>query len=217
MSLEFTNWLDFLQQWNEEALNILASLQKYNSSFLTELEQEFLQRKTLSQSGATKSQIQFLENRLGTKLPPSYVDFLSTSNGWIQLAMDVDDGLLWSTEEVVWFREQDPEWIEAWDCDPNDTVPDSDYFVYGEKQDCVHLRTKYLRTALAISPCIESAVYLLNPQIVTPEGEWEAWYFGNALPGADRYRSFLEMMIAEKERTLDNLRYSCDYRLFSIY
>ena len=179
MNLEFTNWSSFLQQWNEEALNILIPLQEYNSSLLTELEEEFLESQTLSQPGVTKAQIESLEDRIGTKLPPSYIDFLSTSNGWIQLAMDIEDGFLWSTEEVVWFREQDPAWIEAWDCDQSYDVPDSDYFVYGEKQDCVHLRTKYLRTALAISPCIESAVYLLNPQIVTSEGEWEAWYFGN--------------------------------------
>ncbi len=42
-----------------------------------------------------------------------------------------------------------------------------------------------------------SAIYLLNPQVVTEEGEWEAWFFANWLPGAARYRSFQEMMEAE--------------------
>ena len=213
MNSAFTNWSDFLQQWEQEALDILIPLQEYNSSLLTELEQEFLESKTLSQPSATTAQIQLLEYRLGTKLPSSYVNFLQTSNGWIQLAMDAEDGLLWSTEEIVWFREQDPEWIEIWEQNDQAQVPDSDYLVYGEKQDCINLRPKYLRTALAISACIESAVYLLNPQIVTSEGEWEAWYFGNELPGADRYPSFREMMIVEKQRTLYNLRDSCDYRL----
>jgi len=205
------DWKNFLQQWSQEAWEILSPVQRQNPSSLFELENEFLQSRTLLKPPATSAQIEALEYRLNAKLPQSYVDFLLVSNGWIQLAMDVDDGLLWSTEEVKWFREQDPDWIEAWYSD--DEVCDRTYFVYGEKQDCVHLRTKYLPSTLAISNCIESAVYLLNPEIITEEGEWEAWFFGNALPGANRYRSFLEMMMAEKERTLDNLKDSISFRL----
>ncbi len=76
-------------------------------------------------------------------------------------------------------------------------VSDNEYFIYGENQDCSKLRTEYLRTALEISDKGESSIYLLNPQIVTESGEWEAWFFGDWLPGADRYRSFQEMMQAE--------------------
>ena len=43
----------------------------------------------------------------------------------------------------------------------------------------------------------DSAIYLLNPKVVTPDGEWEAWFFANWLPGAARYRSFVELMQAE--------------------
>lgn len=39
-----------------------------------------------------------------------------------------------------------------------------------------------------------SDVYLLNPRVVTPDGEWEAWYFAHWLPGAVRYRSFWDLM-----------------------
>ncbi len=47
-------------------------------------------------------------------------------------------------------------------------------------------------TALEISDheVSGSAVYLLTPQIITPEGEWEAWFFAHWIPGAERYRSF---------------------------
>jgi hypothetical protein len=38
--------------------------------------------------------------------------------------------------------------------------------------------------------------------VVTPEKEWEAWFFANWLPGAARYRSFREMMKAERESFL---------------
>ena len=37
-------------------------------------------------------------------------------------------------------------------------------------------------------------IYLLNPQVVTNDGEWEAWDFGNKYPGAKRYKSFWEMI-----------------------
>lgn len=71
----------------------------------------------------------------------------------------------------------------------------AEYFVYGEEQDCVYLRREYLQTALEInSDSGDGDIYLLNPQIITADGEWEAWHFGNKLPGAIRYRSFYEMM-----------------------
>ena len=50
---------------------------------------------------------------------------------------------------------------------------------------------------LEISDESDSAIYLLNPEVVTAEGEWEAWLFANWLPGASRYRSFAELMEAE--------------------
>lgn len=50
-------------------------------------------------------------------------------------------------------------------------MPDEKYLVYGEEQDCVTLRIEYLKTALSISEGIDSAIYLLNPQVVTEDGE----------------------------------------------
>jgi hypothetical protein len=81
-------------------------------------------------------------------------------------------------------------------------LSDEEYFVYGEEQDSVMFRTEYLQTALQISEEGDSAVYLLNPLVVTPEKEWEAWFFANWLPGATRYRSFRDMMQAERESFL---------------
>jgi hypothetical protein len=45
----------------------------------------------------------------------------------------------------------------------------------------------------------EVSVLLLNPEVVTPDGEWEAWYYASWRPGASRYRSFAELMIEELE------------------
>ncbi|MEV4569458.1 hypothetical protein AB0K12_37330 [Nonomuraea sp. NPDC049419] len=41
---------------------------------------------------------------------------------------------------------------------------------------------------------------LLNPRVRTAEGEWEAWFHAPWLPGANRYRTFLELMEDEHRR-----------------
>jgi hypothetical protein len=42
-----------------------------------------------------------------------------------------------------------------------------------------NLRVEYLESALEISDEGDSAIYVLNPKVVTPAGEWEAWLFAN--------------------------------------
>ena len=37
-------------------------------------------------------------------------------------------------------------------------------------------------------------VMLLNPEVITPEGEWEAWLVGSKLPGVVRWPSFWQML-----------------------
>ena len=74
---------------------------------------------------------------------------------------------------------------------------------YGEAQDCSKLRIEYLQTTLEISQKGDSAIYLLNPEVITTEGEWEAWFFADWLPGADRYSSFCDMMQAEYTNFLE--------------
>jgi hypothetical protein len=81
-------------------------------------------------------------------------------------------------------------------------VPDEAYFVYGADQRSEWLRVEHLATALEVSAEGDSAIYLLNPQVVASQGEWEAWYFANWLPGAQRYRSFWDLMQAEYESFL---------------
>lgn len=44
-----------------------------------------------------------------------------------------------------------------------------------------------------------SAVYLLNPQRVAADGEWEAWMFAKWVPGAHRHDSFWEVMQAARD------------------
>ena len=136
---------------------------------------------------------------MGIGLPPSYREFLAVSNGWRLTGNFI--WRIWSTEEIDWFRVRNAEWIEAY-VDPirglgDLSLTDDEYLVYGETQDSVRFRVEYLESALEVSDIGDSAIFLLNPKVVTPDGEWEAWFFGNWLPGANRYRSFAELMEAE--------------------
>jgi hypothetical protein len=106
--------------------------------------------------------------------------------------------------ELAWFKERRRDWVDGWRkgefmLGGRRSVPDSDYFVYGPQQAEYNLRMEYLEAALEISDEGDSAIYILNPKVVTPAGEWEAWFLASWLPGARRYRSFQDMMLAEYE------------------
>ena len=182
------NWEGLLKQFSQK---LIANLDECGKA---EIPPEVIEPGWLGYPGATEEQITQAESRLGMTLSTSYREFLKVTNGWRN--SDWTEIQLWSTEEVDWFCVRNQYWIDAWSLDPDDerpSVPDESYFVYGKEQG--DLRREYLQTALEISSDSgDGDIYLLNPQIVTPDGEWEAWYFGNKIPGAIRYRSFYEMM-----------------------
>ena len=200
------DWESFLRQWSQELIESLQE-ERYR------LPLEVIDSNWLGYPGATEEQINRAETRLKVRLPPSYREFLKVSNGWRQTTPFIER--LWSTEELEWFSLRHQAWIDnfisgyltinyrnvtANGSEDRRIIPfisDAEYFTYGETQDCSKLRLEYLQTVLEISQEGDSAIYLLNPQVVNAEGEWEAWFFANWLPGADRYPSFYEMMQAE--------------------
>ncbi|XGV95158.1 MAG: SMI1/KNR4 family protein [Leptolyngbya sp. BL-A-14] len=201
------DWERFLRRWSQEIINSIGNTPHT-------LPPEILQSGWLGYAGATEQQIARAEARLQTTLPPSYRAFLKVTNGWRQTPLFSNK--LWSIEEIEWFAVKHQAWIDAfWEkADqhpseasnakaPSPSIPDAEYFVYGDDQDCSKIRVEYLQTALEISQRGDGVIYLLNPQIVTPEGEWEAWFFGDWLPGADRYQSFQDMIQAEYENFLE--------------
>lgn len=201
------NWESFLRRWSQEILESIADNQE-------KLPSEVIRSGWLGYPGATNEQITRAEDRLGIALPPSYRAFLKVSNGWRQTTPFIPR--LWSTEEIEWFTVRHQDWINAFldhhehpsTDSPNSgsaptSVSDAEYFVYGDDQDCSKIRFEYLQTALEISAKGDYAIYLLNPKAIAADGEWEAWFFGDWLPGADRYRSFCEMMQAEYENFLE--------------
>jgi hypothetical protein len=143
---------------------------------------------------ASELDIQQAEARLGVRLPPSYRSFLRVSNGWRHVSHFIDR--LLPTFEIRWFSENNQDWIDAY-VGPSRGLPylsDEEYLVYGDGQDPCKFRVEYLQTTLEISGVGDSAVYLLNPHTITPDGEWEAWSFANWYPGAYRFRSFADLL-----------------------
>lgn len=189
------NWQPLLQEFSQKLTAAMRQKQQQD------LPPEVLASGWLGCPGASEELIIQSEARLGTQLPPSYRAFLQVSNGW--RISDWTELELWSVEEIDWFRVRNSQWIDCWQPYESErpSVPDEQYFVYGEAQDPVYLRREYLATALEISSDSgDGDIYLLIPEVIDSNGEWEAWHFGNKLPGAYRYRSFYDLMMKAFEQ-----------------
>lgn len=181
-------WRDLLQCWSDEWLDPILHEQERAEPFPDEVRRA----RWLGAAGATEGEVSALEDRLGVMLPASYRQFLLTSDGWLNTSHAIERIL--PVEEVGWARDLDPDLVTGWD-DADFRVDDEEYFVYGEDQDPAAIRPEYLPHTLKISHTPEATdVYLLNPCVVTEDGEWEAWYLAHRLPGAVRCRSFWDLM-----------------------
>jgi hypothetical protein len=182
------DWRPFLAQWSAALVN--SSVAEYV---------EIPESGWMGYPPASDEQIRAAEQRLGTTLPPSYREFLQVTNGWRTTGDFIDR--LWSAEEIAWFSVRNQSWIDAWN-DPQyagPAVSEAEHRTYGPEQDSAVFRAEYLKTTLEISDIGDSAILLLNPQVITEDGEWEAWMLANWLPGASRYRSFWDLMHAMYE------------------
>ncbi len=145
--------------------------------------------------GATVAQLLAAEQRLGRPLPPSYRAFLQLTNGW---PFGLTEPLL-PIEEVELLQVKEPDMVRIWleDQQEEPDLWEAAHRVYGEQQDTSWFRRAYLRTAVQISAQEDGYVYLLNPEVVTPDGEWEAWILGSKIAGAKRWPSFWELVQEE--------------------
>ena len=110
---------------------------------------------------------------------------MAASNGWRVCGWNVDN--LWQTHELGWFRNQYPDWLLNWKNDPPDCKPEN------------AILASELATMLAISQASNSdEIYLLNPNVRTDTGEWEALLLSDHLPGVERHSNFRELLIAER-------------------
>jgi hypothetical protein len=136
-----------------------------------------------------------VEERLQQRLPLSYRSFLATSNGFGPISSFIYD--LCSTNEVAWLVEKEPELVEGWEEDAtffaDADLADDPYLRYDNLPPEGVIRPGHMRQCLMISHWGDAGFLALNPA-QQHEGEWEAWHFANWMPGAQRYRSFAELM-----------------------
>jgi hypothetical protein len=194
------DWRGLLTQWSRE----LIAAADADEELRGELTSEVAASGWLGFPPATEEQVAAVESRLGVALPPSYRAFLSATNGWRFPRPFISR--LWSTEELDWLAAVDQEGIEAWRSGEEyieqgpllvPSVPDAEYFRYDADGVATgDMRSEYLQGALLISEreYNGTGVYLLNPRVVTPDGEWEAWFWAHWIPGAGRCRTFWDML-----------------------
>ncbi len=167
------DWNSWLAQWNRELLKEV-DLMRRDKVMPKGITPEVIASGWLGYPGATEEQIAQLEARLGKTLPPSYRAFLKASNGFRNPG-ELDSNLL-SAREVDWFRTRNQETITMWKSNGLEDLSDT----------------------LAVS-VFNDAVYLLNPKVVTSDGEWEAIYFSPGGASCDSYPSFWALMQQEYE------------------
>lgn len=192
--MDIPTWNTFLTTWNTTVF----------TQFQAEVFSDVPHPPWLGRQPVDQQRIQALEKRLQVSipLPPSYRSFLLVTNGW-RLWSHLD--WIFSIDEVRWYAQDHQDNIDAWN-DPDERwdVPDEEYFVYGSAQRSTDLRVEYLPQTLYIGESV-GGQFLLNPNIVTNDGEWETWYFSGGLPGAVRYRSFWDFMQSEYEGLIELL------------
>jgi len=188
------DWHNFLKRWSAELLQDLDVKAK--------LPADVIASGWLGYPGATEEQIEGAEARLGARFPPSYRAFLKVSNGWRQLTYYIDH--LWPVENLAWFAVANQDTVDIWMETLTGTVPDDVYFAYSPTLESAMLRPEYLQTALQVSDWSDdNAVCLLNPQVISADGEWEALFLAGWLPGANRYRSFYDLVQGECQAFLE--------------
>jgi len=185
------DWRSLLARWSALALT--------DEDVIMNLPEQTIGAGWLGYGPAAGESIPQAERRLGVSLPPTYSTFLRATNGWQSAGPFI--ARIRPVEEIDWFAAQNREWAEVELEARSDLarMPDDEYLVYGVAQQPAHIRPEYLLTALQISDVTESAVLLLNPEIQTADGEWEAWFFASWKPGANRYRCFWDLMAGELE------------------
>lgn len=187
-------WDRWLKRWNDLLLERLNrdELPYYSAQVVTAVEAGWL-----GTQGASEADIVALEKRLGRQFPPSFRQFLLTSNGFLQPGMIVPR--LLAAHEVEMFIEVEKDQWQSWldwrdsGRDEFDTLDGTDYFLM------------HLEALIVISEQEESGSgrFLLNPERVNETGEWEAYYYAHWMPGAVRYPSFWALMESEFNNLLN--------------
>ena len=173
-------WRLYLAEYSDEVLRAAPG------AALDDVTEEQRSSHWLGYEGAAEDRIAAVEQRLGTALPPGYRAFLAASDGWLNLGP-----FMWTmrtTEDVGWLRDADP---ESWEI-LRQTAGDVD-------EDGEELESGLADRALLVSREGDVQYWLLDPEDVSPDGEWAAYVWSSWYPGlGDRHESFAALVDAER-------------------
>ncbi|MFD6291993.1 SMI1/KNR4 family protein [Streptomyces sp. NPDC060205] len=167
-------WRSYLAGYGADVLRVSAEGELYNVSDG--------QRAGgwLGYEGADEQRIAALEDRLGTRLPPSYRSFLGASDGWLHLGPFMY--AMRTTGALDWLDEDDADmYLDTCDDEPDDTSE------------------RVRAPVLLIADEGDAQWWLLDSGDVSQDGEWAAYTWSSWQPGlSDRYGSFAELVEAER-------------------
>lgn len=192
-------WLAFLQCWEKQTVNKLSKQEQ----LYTDYEKKIFNNKSQSFPSASNSDLDELSKKLKTTLPKSYTDFLSASNGWIQLELDAEDGMILHSKEVALLINKYPDWYKTWSQSDSDLLS-IEYLDEYDEQDTAMYPASALKNSIAISELVDSGLYLLVPNAKNNEDRWEAWFMSSELPGAVRFPNFEYLMKFAYYRSIKN-------------
>ncbi|UJW35519.1 SMI1/KNR4 family protein [Saccharothrix sp. AJ9571] len=153
-------WRPWLRRWSEEWLSVAGE---------SELDPEVVRERWLGFPPATEEAVAAVEARLERRLPPSYRDFLLTTDGWRHAGQFV--WRLRDTSDVDWLCVLEPFWEESWEDE------------------------KMLAHGVLISRDADAGILFLDPDDVDENGEWAAYslFSWHAEPPT-RFPSFTALM-----------------------
>ena len=192
-----TQWREFLHKLSRLLLDIEIK-EGFDERFFSPEEHEC---GYLGFDGASEAQIVAAETRLGARLPDSYRTFLKVSNGWPLMSYNAQPGKLWSSEELFWVRDNDPNEVMIWTEGDNAVTTLEEHLSCRNDEYSPPYNADYIQNLLSISDYGDASDLYLSPEVLDENGEWECWRFANWLPGAARYQSFEQWML----RTYDFL------------
>ncbi|EXU66622.1 hypothetical protein Z951_19050 [Streptomyces sp. PRh5] len=169
-------WRSYLAEYSATILRVA------DEDELSEVDDEQRAAGWLGFEGADEESVLALEERLGTRLPPSYRAFLGASDGWLNISP-----FMWRmrpAKTVGWLREADP---ETWSVIRG-----------GEGEDWDD--TAFMDRALLVSEEGDAQHWLLDPADVSEDGEWAAYIWASWYPAlGDRHASFAELVVEERK------------------
>jgi hypothetical protein len=133
------------------------------------LDAEVVRDGWLGFSPATSEEVTAVEARLGRALPPSLREFLLVTDGWRDAGNFIYQ--LAGTTGLAWLRDtDDSSWVDAYEDD-------------------------VIRRSLRLSLDGDSAVLFLDPDDVSDDGEWAAYWLSSwSGQGPERHDSFYHLM-----------------------